>query len=41
MTLTIDSDLHCRVSDETCKPVVFVPDMDLLNLAEESIIDSF
>ena len=41
MVMEIDSDLHVRPDDENCQPVIFVPDIDLLNLQEDSIIDSF
>ncbi len=39
--ITIDSDLNCTVHDPDCRPLVFVPDVDLLSLREESIIDAF
>ena len=41
MVMEIDNDLHVRPDDEICQPVIFVPDIDLLNLQEDSIIDSF
>ena len=41
MEMEIDSDLHIRLDDEQCDPVIFVPDIDLLNLEDDSIIDSF
>ena len=41
MAMEIDSDLHIGLDDEKCDPVIFVPDIDLLNLEEDSIIDSF
>lgn len=41
MEMEIDSDLHVKPNDERCEPVIFVPDVDLLNLQEDSIIDSF
>ena len=41
MEITIDSDLNYKTGDEKCKPIIFVPDMDLLSLKEDSIIDSF
>jgi len=41
MKIEIDSNLHYKTEDERCKPVIFVPDIDLLNLKEDSIIDSF
>ena len=41
MEMEIDSDLHVKPDDEKSEPVIFVPDVDLLNLQEDSIIDSF
>jgi len=41
MKIGIDSDLNYKTNDERCKPIIFVPDLDLLNLKEDSIIDSF
>ena len=41
MEMDIDSNLHIRLDDHKCEPVIFVPDIDLLNLQEDSIIDSF
>lgn len=41
MELTIDSDLNYTVKENGCEPVVFMPDVDLLNLREESIINAF
>jgi hypothetical protein len=39
--LTVDSDLNYTVRDDGCDPVIFVPDVDLLKLKEESIINAF
>jgi hypothetical protein len=41
MELTIDSELHYTVREKGCEPMVFMPDVDLLNLREESIINAF
>jgi hypothetical protein len=41
MNLEIDQDLNLQVKDEKCRPVIFVPDVDLHALSEPSIIDSF
>ena len=41
MEMEIDSHLHVKPDDEKCEPIIFVPDVDLLNLQEDSIIDSF
>lgn len=41
MEIGIDSDLNWQVHDKGCSPIVFVPDIDLIHLEEESIIDSF
>lgn len=41
MELTIDSELNYTVRENGCKPVIFMPDVDLLNLRDESIINAF
>jgi len=41
MEIEIDSDLNYKVKEEGCEPVVFVPDINLFELEEDSIIDSF
>jgi hypothetical protein len=41
MELQLDSDLNCEVMEEGCDPVVFVPDINLIELEEESIINAF
>ncbi len=41
MELTIDSDINFTVGNADCSPVVFMPDVDLLNLPDESIINAF
>ena len=41
MEMTIDSDLNITVKDTESRPMVFMPDVDLLNLKEESIISAF
>ena len=41
MALEIDSELNIKAFDEECNPIIFIPDIDLLNLEEDSIIDSF
>ncbi len=41
MEIKIDSNLRYKTNDERCEPIIFVPDIDLLNLKEDSIIDSF
>jgi len=40
MTLTIDSDLGFRAKED-CAPIVFVPDVDLIGLSDESIVEAF
>ncbi len=40
MELTIDSDLNYSVK-EGSEPLVFIPDVDLLTLKDESIINAF
>jgi hypothetical protein len=39
--IEMDSDLVYKVKDSDCKPVIFVPDVNLFKIADESIIDSF
>jgi len=41
MDLEIDQDLNYQVGDDGCRPIVFVPDVDVFKLADPSIIDSF
>jgi hypothetical protein len=41
MKLKIDSDLSCKTEDDGCAPIIFLPDVDLIGLADESIIQSF
>ncbi len=41
LEMAIDSDLACEIRDEGCEPVAFIPDVDLLNLDEENIINAF
>jgi len=41
MEMDIDSNLQLKPDDKKCKPIIFVPDVDLFNLQEASIIDSF
>ena len=40
MEIEIDSDLNYKVKEEGCDPVVFVPDVNVFELEEDSIIDS-
>ena len=39
--IEIDSDLNYMVDDEGCTPLIFIPDIDVFNIKDESIIDSF
>jgi hypothetical protein len=41
MEMEIDSDLHCRVKEDGCRPMVFMPDVDLHRLKDVSIINAF
>jgi hypothetical protein len=41
MELTIDSDLNYTVKERGCEPIVYVPDIDLWSLPDESIINAF
>ncbi len=38
MELEIDSDLNYSVKEQGCEPIVFVPDVDLFKIEDESII---
>lgn len=41
MKIEIDSNLSYKTEVAGCEPVIFVPDLDLFNLEDDSIIDSF
>jgi len=41
MTLTIDSDLGFHTEEKGCAPIIFVPDIDLIGLEDESIVRAF
>jgi len=41
MEIEIDSDLAYRVKEDGCRPVVFMPDVDLFSLKDDSIINVF
>jgi len=41
MEIEIDSNLNYKANDERCEPVIFVPDINLFNIKDDSIIDSF
>ena len=41
MALEIDSEINIKGIDKECSPIIFIPDIDLLNLKDDSIIDSF
>ncbi len=41
MRIEIDSDLNYRTGGQGCRPIVFVPDIALAELAAPSIIDAF
>jgi hypothetical protein len=41
MELSIDSNLNYSVQEEGCRPVVFMPDVDLYKLKDDSIINAF
>lgn len=41
MELAIDSDLNYTVKDTSSEPMIFMPDVDLLNLDDENIIKAF
>jgi len=41
MEMEIDSHLSYSVKDDGCRPVVFMPDVDLYKLKDESIVNAF
>ncbi|MDD5168601.1 MAG: hypothetical protein PHN75_07270 [Syntrophales bacterium] len=41
MEIEIDSDLNYKVKSGGCAPIIFIPDVDLFNLKDESIIGAF
>lgn len=41
MEMEIDSELDYSVKEEGCKPIVFVPDVDVLKIESDNIIDGF
>lgn len=41
MEIEIDSELVCKTKEKGCVPVVFVPDVNLFKLEDESIIEAF
>ena len=41
MKIEIDSNLKFAVEDKACEPIVFVPDVNLFKIEDDSIIDAF
>jgi hypothetical protein len=41
MEIEIGSDLNYAVKEKGCKPIVFVPDVNLFEIEDESIINAF
>ncbi|MBI5552097.1 MAG: hypothetical protein HY911_11380 [Desulfobacterales bacterium] len=41
MVLRIDSDLAVATDAEGCRPLCFVPEVDLFGLEDECIVDAF
>jgi hypothetical protein len=41
MTFTLDSHLAFHTEEKDCAPVIFVPDVDLTGLEDESIVQAF
>jgi hypothetical protein len=41
MELEIDSEINIKTVDDECSPIIFIPDIDLLNLKDDSSIDAF
>jgi hypothetical protein len=39
--MEIDSEMNCRSLEESCSPLVFVPDVNFGALEDPSIIDAF
>jgi hypothetical protein len=39
--MEIDSDMNCRCDDPSCRPEVFVPEVDFRALKAPNIIDAF
>ncbi|MBW1841575.1 MAG: hypothetical protein JRI75_07250 [Deltaproteobacteria bacterium] len=39
--IEIDSDLKYSVKEKGCEPIIFVPEVNLFQLEDDSIIDSF
>jgi len=41
MEIEIDSDLNYTLKEEGFEPIIFVPDVNLFKLEDESIINAF
>ena len=41
MTLELDSEIEFSANEDDCRPVAFVPDVNLAELEEPSIIEAF
>ena len=41
MEIEIDSNLNYKTREKGCDPVIFVPDINLFSIKDDSIIDSF
>jgi hypothetical protein len=41
MEINVDSNLDWKVKNQEFEPIIFVPDVDLFALKDDSIIDSF
>ena len=41
MRLSIDQDMNCDTGDPDCRPIIFVPKVDVKKLEDPSIIDAF
>ena len=41
MVIRIDSDLVVHTESPGCRPIAFVPEVDLFGLEEECIVDAF
>ncbi len=41
MEIEINSELEYKSREKDCQPVIFVPDVNLFKVEDDSIIDSF
>jgi hypothetical protein len=41
MEIEIDSELNYHLKEKDCNPIIFIPDVDLIKLKDENIINAF